>query len=153
MIGLVVAIIIVNFITIKVHKKQLSYSQILSVYLFSISLQLLFDIFVDFKYHGYWYFTRDIDWALFLYQLFLIPSVNIIFLNLYPFDKPIYIKIATIIIWDIFIFIYECIALLPQPWGYFHYGWWKWWYSPLLNPLLLYILIKYFRLVTKLEKQ
>ena len=151
LIGLLLAIVIFNFLAFKLNKK-LNKNQTLHIYIFTIAFQAIFDIFVDIKYEGYWYFTKSIEWISLIYLIFLVSPVNILFLNFYPLKKSLYKKIGTIIIWNALFIVYEFIALLPEPWGYFHYGWWKWWYSILLNPLLLYILIKYFRLIIKLEK-
>jgi len=151
MIGLLLAIILFNFFAFKLNKR-LTKNQTLHIYVFTIAFQTIFDIFIDIKYQGYWYFTKSIEWISLIYLVFLVSPVNILFLNFYPLKKSLYKKMSTIIIWNILFIAYEFIALLPEPWGYFHYGWWKWWYSILLNPLLLYILIKYFRLIIKLEK-
>ncbi len=150
MIGLLISILIFNFCAFRLNK-HLSRNQILHIYVFSIAFQLLFDIIIDFKLHAYWYFTIDIEWHVLLYALFLVPPVNILFLNFFPFKKSILKKIIAIFLWNIAFLFYEFITLLPEPWGYFNYGWWKWWYSALLNPLLLYIVIKYYRLVQKIE--
>lgn len=42
-------------------------------------------------------------------------------------------------------------TLLPEPWGYFHYGWWNFWYSVVINSLLLLILWGYYKWILKLE--
>jgi hypothetical protein len=43
------------------------------------------------------------------------------------------------------------LTLLPEPWGYFYYGWWNLWHSAILNPVLLLILLGYYKAVCKLE--
>ncbi|WP_342399930.1 hypothetical protein NST20_01700 [Weizmannia sp. FSL W8-0676] len=49
--------------------------------------------------------------------------------------------------------MYESFALLPAPWGYFHYGWWKLHYSVVMNPVLLLILLAFFKWITHLENK
>lgn len=151
MIGLLISVIIFNYLAFKLNKK-LNKNQTLHIYIFTIAFQSIFDIFIDIKFRGYWYFSQAVDWGSLVYLLFLVSPVNIIFLNFYPLEKSLYKKIITIILWDVLFIAYEFITLLPKPWGYFHYGWWKWQYSFLLNPLLLFILIKYYRLVMRFEK-
>lgn len=49
------------------------------------------------------------------------------------------------------ILIYELITLLPAPFGYFHYGWWKLGYSAIVDPVLFFILLKYYKLLCLIE--
>ncbi|WP_010174049.1 hypothetical protein [Bacillus coahuilensis] len=51
------------------------------------------------------------------------------------------------------IVFYEVLALLPEPLGYFHYGWWKLKYSMLIDPILLMILIVYYKWIVKVENE
>lgn len=149
-IGLLISILLFNFLAFRLNK-HLNKNQLLHVYIFSIAFQLLFDIIIDFKLHAYWYFTIEIEWDILLYAIFLVPPVNIIFLNYFPFKKSFLHKIMVILLWNIAFLLYEFLTLSPEPWGYFHYGWWKWWYSALLNPVLLLIVLKYFRCIKKIE--
>ncbi|MDG5789265.1 hypothetical protein QA612_17535 [Evansella sp. AB-P1] len=152
MIGLILAIIIFNTIAFKTNKR-LTGNQILHIWMFTIALIQTFDIIVDYKYHGYWYFTKNIDWAGLLPNTLLIAPVNMMFLNWYPLKQPITKHIQYITIWVLAILIYELIALLPHPWGYFHYGWWKFTYSILFDPILFLTILGYYKFVQKLETQ
>ncbi|MDQ0200824.1 cytosine/uracil/thiamine/allantoin permease [Neobacillus ginsengisoli] len=84
-------------------------------------LVILFDVFVDEKTGGYWYFWKGIDLTNVLVYTLLVPPVNVIFLNCYPFNASKLKRLRYFIGWVIFILIYELLALLPQPWGYFYY--------------------------------
>ncbi len=151
MIGLILAIIAVNIIAFKM-KKRLTKPQILSIWTFTIAFQAGFDIYFSMKYQGYWYFERDIiEWAGILPHLLLVPPVNIVFLNGYPFQKSLRKRLFYIAYWTIGIIIYEVITLLPEPWGYFQYGWWNLWLSAILDPILFFILLSYYRLICRLE--
>ncbi|GKU82633.1 hypothetical protein [Niallia sp. NCCP-28] len=152
MIGLLIAVALFNFLAIKLNKR-LNANRVLHIWMFTSTFQLLFDMFVDFKYLGYWYFTKDIDWISILYTIFLVQPVNIIFLNYYPFKKGIVSKIMFIFGFNVVILLYENVTLLPEPWGYFHYGWWKIWYSALINPILLISLILYYHYIVSLEQK
>lgn len=54
MIGLIITIILVNFIAFKTNKR-LTANQIVHLWLFTIAFQSNFDVYIDLKYHGYWY--------------------------------------------------------------------------------------------------
>lgn len=151
MIGLIIAIIVFNFIAFK-KNKNLTANQILHIWLFTIMLQQTFDVFVDLKYHGYWYFTKDADFEGLLPHMALLPPVNMMFLNWYPFKGKGTQKFYYLFFWVIAILLYEILTLLPEPWGFFHYGWWKLWYSLIANPILFLILLGYYKLVCRLEK-
>lgn len=144
LVGLIIAIILFNGIAFSVSK-NLKPSQIAHIWAFTIAIQLNFDVFVDLKYHGYWYFSKGIDWIAILPHVILIPPVNMVFLNGYPFNSSIWVKIRYMFYWEIFLLAYELTTLLPKPWGYFHYGWWNIGYSVLLNPILLILLLVYYK--------
>ncbi|PFN76541.1 hypothetical protein COJ85_32450 [Bacillus sp. AFS076308] len=151
MVGLIIATVIFNLIALKI-KKRISLNLMHHIWVFTIAFQTVFDVFVDFKYHGYWYFSKNIDWQAAL-ALFLVPPVNIVFLNYFPYKKTFMKKILYITGWEIVLLLYEVIALLPAPWGYFHYGWWTLWHSLVINPILLMILLGYYKWIVKLEKR
>ena len=79
------------------------------------------------------------------------PTI-ILFLNWFPFRTSFFKRMFYIILWSILIVIYEVFSLLPAPWGYFHYGWWKLGYSALSYPVLLLIELYYYKWVGKVEK-
>lgn len=152
MIGLLIAIIVFNFIAFKT-KQKMTGNQIVQIWSFTIALQTLFDIFVEFKFHAYWYFSKEIDWAGILPHSVLVPTVNIIFLKWYPQKSSPMKRFVFFCLFVIAILLYEVITLLPSPWGYFHYGWWKLWHAAILDPILLLILLGYYKWVCKLEKK
>ncbi|MEH7086004.1 hypothetical protein V7139_25155 [Neobacillus drentensis] len=110
-------------------------------------------MYIDQKYHGYWYFTQGVDLAALPTLTMLLPPVNMIFLNWFPFNSSLLKRILYFFYWLLFMVIYETIALLPEPWGYFNYGWWKLKYSILVDPILLVILLNYYKWICKIEKK
>ncbi|WP_223590010.1 hypothetical protein [Neobacillus bataviensis] len=152
MIGLLIAIILFNFIAFKT-KRRMSSNQIVHIWLFTIAFETLFDVFVEFKFHAYWYFSRDIDWAGILPHIFLVPAANIIFLNWYPQKSSKWQRLLFFSFFVVAILIYERITILPPPWGYFHYGWWRLWHAVILDPILLLILLGFYNWICKLEKK
>ena len=151
MIGLILAIIIFNTVAFR-KNNRLSGNQIVHIWTFTIAFQLVFDVFVEFKYHGYWYFDKEIDWVGLLPHLFLVPAANIIFLNWFPAKTNMAKQILYIVVFIIIILLYEMITLLPKPWGYFHYGWWKIWHAAMINPILLVILLGFYKWICRLEE-
>ncbi|WNF24688.1 hypothetical protein [Mesobacillus jeotgali] len=152
MIGLLLSVVIFNIIAFKMNKR-LTLTHIVQIWTFTIAVQMLFDLIIEFKFHSYWYFGMGVDWEGLIPRTVLLPPVNLIFLNLYPFGKSVKIKIAFIICFVVAILMYELATLLPEPWGYFHYGWWKIWYSALIDPILLCCLLGFYKWILWLEKK
>jgi len=139
---------ILAFITVKRFSKNL----IVHIWSFTCAFQMIFDVFVDIKYHGYWYVTLGVDWAAFPAYTVLIPPVNLMFLNWFPFRKSLLAKLVYIGVWEVMLLFYEYCATLPEPWGFFHYGWWNLWISGFVNPLLLLTLVVYYKFILRLEE-
>lgn len=152
MIGLLIAIILFNLIAFKTNKR-LTVNQIVHIWTFTIAFQFLFDTIVEFKYHAYWYFDKGVNWSGILPHTVLIPPVNMMFLNWYPFKSKVIKQSFYIIFWTIGILTYEAITLLPHPWGYFHYGWWNLSYAAALDPILFLTLLGFYKWIGKLEQK
>jgi hypothetical protein len=150
MIGLLIAVLVVNVIAFSTNKR-LTPNQIVHIWMFTIAFQMNFDFYVDMEYHGYWYFTQNADLKELPTNIALVPPVNMIFLNFYPFEKSKIKQVHFFILFLIGILIYEAIALLPEPWGYFHFGWWNLVYSVFSDPLLLLILLGYYKWIRRIE--
>lgn len=152
MIGLIISVVLFNLVAFKTNTR-LTKNQIIHIWTFTIVFQLLVDLFIDDKYHGYWYFNEATEFKDLPTITVLIPPVNMIFLNWYPFNQTFFKKCLYVFIWTVAITLYEVLTLLPEPWGYFHHGWWKTWYSAVVNPFLLMSVILYYKWVHKHEKQ
>ncbi|QQZ08931.1 hypothetical protein [Heyndrickxia vini] len=152
MIILYLSVIIFNFLALYTNKR-LTGSQVLHIWSFTITFQLMFDVFIDLKYKGYWYFTQGIDWVGLPAYTILIPPVNVIFLNWFPYGSSLIKRVGYFVVWEFFLLLYEMIAKLPEPWGYFRYGWWNIWYSFCINPLLLCTVLLYYKWVLRLERK
>jgi hypothetical protein len=151
MLGLIIAIVIFNVIAFKTNKR-LSTNQIVHIWTFTIAFQMCFDIFIDVKYEAYWYFTKAVDWVALPAHIVLLPPVIMMFLNWYPFNSSLSKQMRYFIFWGIGTLTYELLTLLPEPWGYFHYGWWSWVHTALINPVLFIILLTYYKWICKIEK-
>lgn len=150
MILLFTSIIIFNFVALKFHKIPVK-SRIVSIWTFTIAFQVLFDLIIEFKFHGYWYFDKGIEVLGFLAHTVLIPPVNVLLLSFYPYNKNLFKQSFYMIGCTVGIMIYEAISLLPEPWGFFHLGWWNIWYDLFVVPILIFILLGYYKWICKLE--
>lgn len=152
MILLFTSIILFNLIAYK-YSKRLTQNQICHIWIFTISFQVLFDIFMEYKYMAYWYFDKGVDWLGLLAHIFLIPPVNVIFLNGFPSKSSLLRQLVYIVLWTCFVLIYEYTTMLPEPIGFFHLGWWEVWYDIFVAPVLFIILLGYYKYILILEKR
>ncbi|OLS39306.1 hypothetical protein BTR25_12740 [Bacillus sp. MRMR6] len=128
--------------------KRISYMEMYTTSMFSTVLQLITDIYLEFKYRLYWYFSPGIDNLTLWYVFFIYPAVNIIFLNFYPRLATLSKQILYILGWSAFALAYEWIAVQTEV---FQYNGWKLWYSMLIYPLL-YLLLLFNWLIIKTLK-
>ncbi|BFT69461.1 hypothetical protein [Paenibacillus sp. P36] len=151
MIILFLSIVSFNVIAFKCNT-VLNVNKIIHIWMFTIAFQFLFDLLIEFKFEGYWYFSKgEIDWLGFLVRTVLVPPVNMMCINFYPLKGKSREKIYYIAFWSAGILIYELVTLLPAPFGYFHYGWWKLGYSAIVDPVLFFILLMYYKLICIIE--
>lgn len=151
MLGLIIAVIVFNsaaFIT----NKRLTKNQIVHTWTFTMVLQMIVDCYLSVKYNGYWYFNKGVEWIDLPAFTLLGAPVIMLFLNWYPLQSSFFKRMIYIIFWSILILIYEVFTLLPEPWGFFNYGWWKLSYSAIWYPGLLLIELYYYQWICKIEK-
>ena len=139
----------VAFLTVK----KLTKSKILHMAIFTILFHLIVDLFLSYKYQGYWYFNKEIEWLDIPAITLLSPAAILMFLDRYPFRKSFFKRILHIIFWSVLIVMYEAVSLLPEPWGYFRYGWWKLGYSALVYPILFSVALLYYNWVLCIEEK
>ncbi|MGG3575150.1 hypothetical protein ABES25_21350 [Bacillus gobiensis] len=79
MLGLILAVILFNLVAF-ITNNRLTKNQIVHIWTFTTDFQILGDTYIDTKYHGYWYFTKEIDgWIEITTFTVLIPPVNMMF--------------------------------------------------------------------------
>jgi hypothetical protein len=148
---LFISILLFNYIAYKKNKIPMHRS--ISIWSFTIAFQITFDVFIEFKYYGYWYFDKGVDWIGVLPHTLLIPPINILLLSWFPYNSNLFKQVIYITSWTIGALIYEGLTLLPEPWGYFHLGWWELWYDSIVVPILILILLAYYKMICKLENE
>jgi len=129
--------------------KRISFFEMYTTSLFSTVLQLITDIYLEFKFNLYWYFNPGIDYITLWVVFWIYPSVNIIFLNFYPASKKFSTSLYYILGWTLFALAYEWTALNT---GFFHYNGWKLWYSALIYPVLYSLLLINWKIIRWLHR-
>ena len=150
MILLLTSILIFNILAYFNHDK-LTLNQLVHIWCFTVAFQFAFDAIIIEKYEGYWYFTKDIEWKSIPAYLCLIPPVNIMFLNWFPFNTSWLHQLRYYAMWVVLLVFYEGLTLVPEPFGFFTYGWWSAWTTIIVNPILLFILVAYYKFIVKVE--
>ncbi|WP_319005799.1 CBO0543 family protein [Metabacillus niabensis] len=117
--------------------------------LFSTVLQLITDIYLEFKYNFYWYFSPGVDYITLWVVFWIYPSVNILFLNFYPTNKKFSTSVYYILGWTLFALVYEWVAV---NYGFFQYNGWKLWYSAIIYPFLYLLLYINWKIIRRLYR-
>lgn len=100
---LFISILLFNYIAYK--KNKIPTHRNLSIWSFTIAFQVTFDVFIEFKYHGYWYFDKGVDWIGVLPHTLLIPPINVLLLSWFPFNSNLFKKVIYITCWTIGVLI------------------------------------------------
>jgi len=128
--------------------KQITWFEMYTTSLFSTVLQLITDIYLEFKYRLYWYFSPGVDFMTLWVVFCIFPAVNIIFLNFYPQSKNLLNKLLYIFGWSTFSIAYEWISVKT---GLFHYNGWKLLYSVPIYPVLFVLILINWKIIKKLN--
>jgi hypothetical protein len=149
MLFLILTVILFNIIVIFMPKRM-SGIEMVATSFFSMYLQLVFDVYLDLKYDLYGYFEKGADWESVIYLLGIYPAVNLLFLNFFPYKKAFKGKFYYISGWVLFSIVYEKLFLWS---GTFYYNGWKMWYSFIIYPGLLLILVLFHNYILYLLKK
>jgi hypothetical protein len=133
----IISVIFFNLIAILIPK-QLTKHEIYTTSLFAFAMSSTTDLLLADKYHLYSYFDKGVQYMDIVTMVGIYPAMNTIFLNLFPFNKKLVVKIFYIVGWTIFAIAYEWIA---EKTAFFNYTGWKLWYSSLIYPFLYMILL------------
>lgn len=128
--------------------KRISKLEMYTNSLFAVLFATLTDLYLDVKYHLYWYFGREVDWIWLIVLLGGKPAVTIIYLNFFPRAGPALKKAAYIAGWTVFLTAFEYGAV--EIGEFLHYGKWNLLYSFILYPFIILILYWNFLVIRKL---
>ncbi|WP_208588622.1 CBO0543 family protein [Gracilibacillus suaedae] len=131
--------------------KKISYYEMYTTSLFSTVLQLITDVYLEFKYRLYWYFSPGVDYITLWVVFWIFPAVNIMFLNFYPKTGTLLIKSLYILGWSLFAISYEGVAVYQS--DFFHYNGWKLVYSVPVYPVLYILLLLNWKIINKLHRK
>ncbi|MCZ8518372.1 MULTISPECIES: CBO0543 family protein [Paenibacillus] len=133
-----IASIIVFNVTAFLIPKTLSNSENYVTSLFSLLLVLVTDVTLNLKYDLYGYFNEGVDGGGFIAIYGIYPAINILFLNLFPYEKGLIGRSLYFLSWWFFAVIYEYYAVKV---GWFYYHGWRLEYSIFVYPLLYLLLL------------
>lgn len=135
---LILPTIVIFALCIYLMPKHLILIEYFTTSLMNIIIQLLTDVYFQFAFHQYGYFSRGrLDPRAWLIFFFIYPAVNIFFINFFPIMKRLSSKIIYIIGFSASSTVYEWLTLKA---GAFYYTGWKLWYSALIYPFLFVLL-------------
>ncbi|WP_186578692.1 CBO0543 family protein [Aquibacillus kalidii] len=140
-------LILLNLIAVKVPK-QLTSIEIYATSFFALSFGRTVDAFLDVKYNMYGFIIEGVNYLGVLAQFLVYPSINTLFLDLFPFHKKGKTQVLYILGWSIFSIFFEWISLQTN---FFYHNTWKLWYSAFLYPILFLILISNLKLIRKIS--
>ncbi|MGD6801263.1 CBO0543 family protein [Rossellomorea aquimaris] len=140
-------VVVAVFLAWKIPSK-LSRLEMYACSIFSIYLALFADSILGGMYHLYAYFKPGVELIDYAAAIGIYPAITILYLNLFPFERPILWRISYVFIWTIFSLFYEWSAASHS--SLFMYSGWKLVYSVPIYPLLFVIQLLNYKLVKKL---
>ncbi|WP_261129910.1 CBO0543 family protein [Bacillus sp. Marseille-Q3570] len=141
MILLLLTFLIFTAAAFLIPKKMLSIEMYVGSW-FALYFALLADSVLGGRYELYAYFKPGVHYIDFLVAFVTYPAIYIIFLNLFPFKKPLSKKVIYIVGWSIFAIAYEWFASYHSQ--MFNYTGWETIYSVPIYPILYGILLMNF---------
>lgn len=127
--------------------KKLSKAEIYSTSLFSIFFGKTVDEILDIKKNLYGFYTKGVNYKGVFFQLLIYPTVNLLFLNYYPFERKRFYPFFYILGWSIFSILFE---LMSKETRFFYYKKWRLRYSAIIYPFLFITLMLNLKFVRKL---
>jgi hypothetical protein len=138
---------IISILAVIFIPKRVNLSELYSTSLFAVTLASIVDIYLDIKLDLYGFFQKGPDWAYIPIFIVVYPAANILFLNLFPYNKALTKKIIYILGWSFGALLLELISLKTD---LFYYRGWKWWYSASLYPFVFTLLYFNLKMIRKL---
>nr|WP_263324152.1 CBO0543 family protein [Neobacillus sp. Marseille-Q6967] len=146
---LLIITVIACIIAVIFIPKRISYMEMYTSSFLGPLMAVMADVYLDLKFDLYGFFQKGIDYQYLLIFFIVYPAANIIFLNLFPFKKPVMQKILYILFFSGLTVLFEFLATFSEV--FYHNGW-KLWYSAVAYPLLFTLLLLNLLLIRKLNK-
>jgi hypothetical protein len=118
-------------------KRYRTKQEVLVTVLFGLVLNFVSDLYLDLKYHLYWYFDKQqVDWS---YLIVAIGQVGVLFIifNYFPVKSRAFVKLLYFFIWTGILVLLESFAVRIEV---LHYGNWNQFYSAVVYFISLYLL-------------
>jgi hypothetical protein len=132
----IVSVIIVLIITFKMPRNRTRHEVFVAI-MFGFLMNVLTDMYLDLKYHLYWYFDKEqIEWEYLIVGIGEIAILVIIF-NYFPLYSSTIKKLLYICCWTVILILLELYAVYLDV---LHYGVWNPLYSAIVYFISLYIL-------------
>ena len=141
-----ISVFIIVIIAIVVPKR-ISLIEIYATSFFAYSFGITTDIILNLKYDLYGYGEEGAQIYTTICLILIYFSINILYLNFFPFSLKALHKIMYILLWSVFSIAYEAVIIHTHM---FYYNEWKLWYSAAIYPIIFSILIGNLILVKKL---
>ncbi|MFD1171053.1 CBO0543 family protein [Oceanobacillus picturae] len=132
MIFLIISIVLYTLVAVIVPKR-LTKSEMYQTSLFALVFVLIVDFVLSWKLGLYGYFNDKAYLRSLLVVVGIFPAASVIYLNLYPFKKEWLKQLRYILIWSIFVTVYEWLSI---KYGYFYHNGWSIWYSAIVYPFV-----------------
>lgn len=136
MIFIFVCLIILNITALFIPKK-LSKMEIYATSFFALTFGILTDVVLDLYFDLYGYLQEGVQLLAITAQLLAYPSVSLLFLNYYPFQKSLLKKWLYILVWSVFSTLFEWMSSMT---AFFYHNGWELWCSAVAYPFIFLIL-------------
>ncbi len=130
-----------------VMPKNLSRTEIYATSFFSLFYGKTVDELLDLKKNLYGFLGKGVDYKGVLAQIIIYPTVNLLFLNYFPFKKSVMEQGRYILGWTVFSVVFERFSSQTR---FFYYTKWKLLYSAALYPLIFLSLVANLTFLRKL---
>lgn len=134
-------VLVVLIVAFRIKRRKTRH-ELLATILFALMMNFVSDLYLDLKYHLYWYFDKnEVDWA---YLIVAIGQVGVLYIlvNYFPDKSPAIRKLIYALGWTGILVLLELYSVKIEV---LHYGTWNPWYSAAVYFVSLQIL--YFVLI------
>ncbi|WP_301337160.1 CBO0543 family protein [Bacillus sp. FJAT-29814] len=135
-------VIIVLIVAFSIKRRKTRH-EVFATILFALMMNFVSDLYLDLKYHLYWYFDKkEVDWA---YLIVALGQVGVLYIivNYFPNKSTTIRKLIYALSWTGILVLLELYTVKIEV---LHYGKWNPWYSAavyFVSLQILYFVLKY----------